>query len=127
MSNSLNKVELIGNLGRNPEFRMTSTGKQVVELAIATSYTDKEKKQFTTWHRVVAWGNMAQMIKDKLAKGDRIRIEGRLENRSFEGKDGQKHFMVQVVANNVMLLNKKTQKETTPEQTSDLSVSDMIF
>lgn len=127
MSNSLNKVELIGNLGRNPEFRMTSTGKQVVELAIATSYTDKEKKQFTTWHRVVAWGNMAQMIKDKLAKGDRIRIEGRLENRSFEGKDGQKHFMVQVVANNVMLLNKKTQKETTPEQTPDLSVSDMIF
>ena len=107
MSEGLNRVILLGNLGADPELRMTNSGSAVLKMRLATSekYLDrnKVKQERTEWHTVVVWGRRAEALSKFLSKGARLLIEGGLRTTSFEGKDGQKRYKTEVVANNVVL------------------------
>ena len=108
---SINKVILIGHLGRDPETRTTSSGATMARLNIATgsAWTDKsgQKQQTTEWHRVVAWDKTAEVCSKYLTKGRQVYIEGRLQTRSWEDEQGQKRYTTEVVANRVEFLGQK--------------------
>ena len=103
-----NKVILIGNLGSDPELRYTPGGQAVCDLRMATneSWTDKngQKQERTEWHRVVFWGKPAEILKQYVAKGQRLYVEGRLQTRSWEDKEGNKRYSTEVVGNDFMFL-----------------------
>ncbi len=105
---SLNKVILIGNLGRDPEIRYTQDGTPVANFSIATSesWTDKSgtKQDRTEWHNVVAWKKLADLSKRYLAKGRQVYIEGRLQTREWNDKDGNKRRTTEVIASQMILL-----------------------
>ena len=105
-----NKVQLIGHVGQEPEIKTFDGGKKVANITIATndSYTnDKgEKVEQTEWHRVTAWGKLAELIEKYVEKGKEIAIEGKLTHRSYDDKDGVKRYVTEVVANDVLLLGK---------------------
>jgi single-strand DNA-binding protein len=107
MSDGLNKVMLIGNLGADPELRATSGGDAVLKLRLATteSYLDKNKvkQERTEWHSVVIWGKRAEALSKFLSKGSRLYIEGGIRTSSYE-KDGEKKFRTEVNASNIILL-----------------------
>src|SRR5262245_13447353 len=107
----VNKVILIGNLGADPELRYTPGGQAVADIRLATneSWTDKngQKQERTEWHRVVMWGRPAEICKQYLTKGSRLYIEGRLQTRSWDDKDGNKKYMNEIVANDFMFLGGK--------------------
>jgi single-strand DNA-binding protein len=114
MSKSLNKVTLIGNLGQDPEIRSTTNGGRVANFSIATSRSwggqgGTEKQEKTDWHRIVAWNNskgtgLADIIEKYVKKGDKIYVEGRIENRSWQDKDGQTKYTTEIIASDVILL-----------------------
>ena len=105
---SLNRVLLIGNLGKDAEVRVTPSGQSVANFSIATTETwtskdDGEKKEKTEWHRIVLWGKAADSLQPYLTKGKSVAIEGRLQTRQWE-KDGQKHYTTEVKADRIVLL-----------------------
>ena len=104
----LNKALIIGNLGRDPEVRYIPSGQAVANFTIATNerYQDKsgEWNEKTEWHRIVTFGKQAETVGQYLSKGDRVFVEGRLQTRSWEGKDGQKRYTTEIVANNMIML-----------------------
>jgi single-strand DNA-binding protein len=103
---SVNKVILVGNLGRDAEVKVTASGQSVASFSIATTETwtkDGEKKEKTEWHRIVLWGRQADTLQPYLTKGKQVYIEGRLETRQWE-KDGQKHYTTEVKADRIVLL-----------------------
>jgi single-strand DNA-binding protein len=105
----VNKVILIGNLGKDPEVRYTQGGQAVANLRIATSrsWTDKQsgqRKEETEWHDVEVWGKQAEQCGEYLAKGRQVYVEGRLQTRSYDDKDGKKVYTTEVVADEVILL-----------------------
>ena len=104
----VNKVILVGNLGADPDVRYSSTGSAVVNFRIATSenWTNKEggKETRTEWHRIVAFGKLAEICAEYLNKGKQVYIEGRLQSRSWEDKEGNKRWTTEIVANNVVML-----------------------
>lgn len=104
----VNKVILIGNLGRDPELRYTQGGTAVCQLNIATTrtYTNKsnERVEETEWHRVVVWSKQAEMCNQYLSKGRQVYIEGRLQTRNYEDKEGIKRYTTEVVADRVQFL-----------------------
>jgi len=104
----VNKVILIGNLGADPELRYTSGGSAVTELRLATSrkWTDKSgnAQEDTQWHRVVVWGKQAENCKEYLSKGRQVYVEGRLQTRQWEDRDGNKRWTTEVVAEQVQFL-----------------------
>ena len=109
MAEGLNRVILIGNLGQDPELRFTQSGQGVMSIRMATteSYFDtnsKERKERTEWHTVVVWGKRGEALNKILSKGSRICVEGRLQTRSWEGKDGGKRYSTEVNATNIVLL-----------------------
>ena len=101
----LNKVMLIGNLGKDPEVRYTQGGKAVANFNIATneSWTDKAgvKQERTEWHRIVVWDKAAELCGEYLSKGRQVYIEGKLQTREWTNKEGQKQYSTEVVANPV--------------------------
>lgn len=101
MNRAMNKVELIGNLGHEPELREFEGGKRVTRLRLATNerftYSDGQTKEDTQWHSVVAWGRLAEEAVQALSKGCRLFVEGRLVHRTWEAKDGQKRYSTEVV------------------------------
>ena len=105
-----NKVQLIGNVGNEPEVKTFGEGKKVANITIATNdyyINDKgEKVEQTEWHRVTAWGKVAEIIEKYVSKGKEIAIEGKLTHRSYDDKDGNKRYITEVVANDVLLLGK---------------------
>lgn len=111
MARGLNKVMIMGNLGRDPEMRYTPSGKPVTSFSVAVSrsYTkpEGERTEVTDWFNVVAWGRLAEICSQYLTKGSMVYVEGRLETRSWEGDNGQKHFRTEVVANDVNILDRK--------------------
>ena len=122
MSEGLNRVMLIGNLGADPDLRVTGAGTAVLNLRVATneSYLDKDQKrqEKTEWHRVTVWGKRAEALGKFLTKGSSLYIEGRLQTTSYE-KDGQKRYSTDIVANNVILLGGKRgsgPKESAPSE-----------
>jgi single-strand DNA-binding protein len=106
-----NSVRLIGHLGDDPKVRKLDSGKTVVNFSIATNeiYRDQkgEKQSETTWHRLVAWGKQAEIIESYVKKGSEIAIEGKLTNRSWDDKNGEKQYMTEVLVNEVLLLDKR--------------------
>lgn len=100
----LNRVELIGNLGRAPEMRFTSGGNPVVNLRLAvnTGFGDKQR---VGWFTIVAWSKLAEVCNQYLGKGSRIFVEGRLQIRQWEGDDGQTRYATEIVANRVLFLD----------------------
>ena len=111
MAGSLNKVMLIGRLGRDPEIRYSQDGRAVGNFSMATSqqWSDRdtgEKKERTEWHRVVVFGKLAEICSQYLSKGRLIYIEGRLQTRSYE-QDGVTKYMTEVVANDMQMLESK--------------------
>ena len=110
MSNMRNKVQLIGNLGMDPEMKTFDNG-QMARFSIATSekYTNGKGEQVenTQWHNVVAWGKTAEIAEKYLQKGQQVAIEGKLETRQYDDKDGQKRYITQVVCNELLMLGKK--------------------
>lgn len=111
MARGLNKVMLIGNLGRDPEMRYTPSGKPVTSFSMAVSRTymkpEGERTEVTDWFNVVAWGRLAEICSQYLTKGSMVYVEGRLETRSWEGDNGQKHYRTEVVANDINILDRK--------------------
>src|SRR2546430_1433 len=105
MAGSVNKVILVGNLGRDPEVRYTPSGQAVANFTVATNegWTDKagQKQERTEWHRIVVWGKSAENCGEYLSKGRQVYVEGRLQTREWTNKEGAKQFTTEVVANPV--------------------------
>ena len=104
----VNKVILIGNLGRDPELRYTPGGQAVATFSLATTerYNDRsgQRQERTEWHNVVAWGKLAELVNQYLKKGRSAYIEGRITTRSWDDKDGNKRYKTEIVANQVQFL-----------------------
>jgi len=111
MSTLRNRVQLIGNLGNNPEMITLESGKKIAKFSIATNESYKnsqgEKVTDTQWHNVVAWNKTAEIIERYLEKGTEVAIEGKLTSRSYETKEGEKKYITEVVCNEVVLLGGK--------------------
>jgi single-strand DNA-binding protein len=108
----INKVILVGNLGRDPEIRYFQDGTAVANFSIATSdsWTDKqsgEKKERTEWHRIVAFRRLAEICGEYLSKGRQVYIEGKLQTREWEDKDGNRRFTTEIVAQTMQMLGSR--------------------
>jgi len=107
---SVNKVILVGNLGRDPEVRFTQGGSPVANFTLATNevWNDKAgaRQERTEWHRVVAWGKTAEIARDHLSKGKQVYIEGSLQTRQWEDRDGNKRSTTEIKANRLVLLGR---------------------
>lgn len=108
MSTLRNKVQLIGNVGREPEIVNLESGKKLVKFSIATNENYKngngEKVTETQWHNVVAWGKTAELVEKYVNKGKEVGIEGKLTSRSWDDKEGNKCFITEVVCNELLLM-----------------------
>jgi single-strand DNA-binding protein len=110
---------IIGHLGRDPEMRYTPSGRPVTTFTVATSRTwstgDGERHSETEWFNVVAWGNLAEICKQYLTKGQQVYVEGRLQTRRWEDNEGVKHTSVEIVANEMMILSERRENSQTSE------------
>lgn len=106
---SVNKVILIGNLGKDPELKYTPAGQPVATFSLATtekfSGKDGQKQEKTEWHTVVAWGKLAEVVNQYLAKGKSAYVEGKIQTRSWEDKDGNRRYKTEIVASSVQFLS----------------------
>jgi single-strand DNA-binding protein len=107
-----NKVQLIGNLGNAPEVRSTETGKKLVRFSVATNEQYKnakgEKVTETQWHNLIAWGKVADIVEKYLVKGTEVAIEGKLINRNYMDKEGNKKYITEIQVTEVLMLGKAT-------------------
>ena len=112
---SINKVILIGNLGKDPEVNYTSAGTAVTKFSVATTeqWTDKsgEKQNHTEWHRVVAWGRLGEICGEYLHKGKQVYIEGKLRTNEWEDREGNRRFTTEIVANVMQMLGGRAKAE----------------
>jgi len=108
-----NKVQLIGNLGKNPDIKTTDSGKKLVKLSVATNemFTNSkgEKVKETQWHNLVAWGKMADVAEKYLSKGSEIAIEGKLITKDYVDKEGNKKYSTEIQVNELLLLGSKSE------------------
>jgi len=108
MAGGVNKAIVVGNLGSDPEVRFTPSGQAVANFRIATneSWTDKsgQKQERTEWHRIVVWGKLGELCGEYLAKGRQAYVEGRLQTREWNDKEGKKNYTTEIVAQNVVFL-----------------------
>lgn len=110
---ALNKVQIIGHLGRDPEIRYAPSGDAVANFSVATTekWKDKntgEQKEKTEWHRVTVWGRLAEVVGQYLKKGSKVYVEGKLQTRQYE-KEGQTHYATEIVMQNMEMLDGKPQ------------------
>ncbi|MBN1414964.1 MAG: single-stranded DNA-binding protein [Bacteroidales bacterium] len=115
MNTLRNKVQLIGNLGANPEIRSLDNGRTVARFSLATtdSYHDASGKKIseTQWHNLVAWGGLAKIAEKYLTKGSEIAVEGKLVHRTYEDKSGNKKYFTEVILNDMLMLRTRNEKE----------------
>jgi len=108
MAGGVNKVILVGHLGADPDMRYTPSGQGVCELRLATSesWNDKngQRQERTEWHRIVVWGKRAEVCSKYLAKGRQVFVEGRIQTRTYDDKDGNKRYITEIIANDVQFL-----------------------
>jgi single-strand DNA-binding protein len=130
MSRGLNKVMIIGHLGRDPEMRYTPSGKPVTTFTVATSRTwnstDGERHTETEWFNVVTWGNLAEICKQYLNKGQQVYIEGRLQTRRWDDSEGMKHTSIEIVANEMMILGDRRDSGTAQPVEASLVDEDQV-
>jgi single-strand DNA-binding protein len=107
----LNKVMIIGHLGRDPEMRYTPSGKAVTSFAVETHRDwvtpDGQRHDETEWFNVVAWGGLAEICKQHLSRGQQVYIEGRLQTRGWEDSEGKRHYRTEIVANEMVVLGER--------------------
>lgn len=119
---SINKVILIGNLGRDPEMRYTQGGTAVASLNIATArvFTNKsnDRVEETEWHRVTVWGKQAESCSQYLTKGRQVYVEGRLQTRNYDDKDGVKKYVTEIVADVVQFLGSRVEGDAGARESS---------
>ena len=112
----VNKAILVGRLGKDPEIKYTPSGTAIANFTMATSenYKDKDgqKQERTEWHRIVAFGKLAEICGEYLAKGKQVYVEGRIQTRSWDDKDGNKKYMTEIVANIMQMLGKADESAT---------------
>ena len=112
MANMRNQVRLIGRLGKDPDVKETTTGKKLARLNLATNESylnDKgERVSETQWHAVICWGRLATLAEKYLAKGNELAIEGKINNRSYQDKDGSRKFITEIVASDFVMLGKRS-------------------
>lgn len=115
MSRTLNKVMLIGNVGRDPELKHTPSGIPVISFRLATSETWKDRdnnvREHTDWHTVVAWRGLADVIHKLVQKGSRVYIEGKIQTRTFDDKTGNRRHVVEILADNMLLLDNRKYRD----------------
>jgi single-strand DNA-binding protein len=130
MPDGLNKVMLIGNLGRDPEMRYTANGTAVSTFSVAVNRTtrgpDGDRRDETQWFRVVTWEKLAELVGQHLTKGRKVYVEGRLNQRSWDDQQGQKHEVTEVVATQVLFLD-RPQGATMPDMGGDVDMDDVPF
>jgi len=133
MAKSINRATLLGNLGKNPELRSTPQGSSVCSFTIATSdsYKDKngEWQETTEWHNVVCWEWLANYAAENLRKGSKVYVEGKIKNRSYEGKDGITRYVTEIQAQNVINLvgkEKSSGSYSSSSAPSDYHPSDYV-
>ncbi|MBN2499989.1 MAG: single-stranded DNA-binding protein [Anaerolineales bacterium] len=125
MSRGLNKVMIIGHLGRDPEMRYTPSGRPVTTFSVATSRSwksaDGEQHSETEWFNVVTWGSLAEICKQYLSKGRQVYIEGRLQTRRWEDDDGNKRTTTEIIAKEMVMLGerRRDQEKETEEDLPD--------
>jgi len=123
MAKGLNKVMVIGHVGRDPEMRYTPSGKPVTSFSVATSRSwtnsEGERRQETEWFNVVAWGNLAEICKQHIRKGQQVYVEGRLQTRSWEDHEGKKRFRTELVASEMILLGERRGAPEAAESTDE--------
>ena len=133
---TVNKVILIGRLGVDPELKYTPSGRAYARFSLATNraWKDQEgnKQEKTDWHKIVAWGKLAEIIGEWLKKGRRVYIEGRIETRSFEDKNGARRWITEVVADTMEMLGDKgadtsEEVESPPQEESPEEEDDLPF
>ena len=127
---SVNKAILLGRLGKDPELRYTPSGKAVASFSLATSERwtgqDGQKNESTTWHNIVAWGKQAELIKEYLRKGREVFIEGRIDNRTYEKKDGSgKGYISEIVVQNFSFVGSRGDSQGGGSDTPPPSDSDV--
>jgi len=111
---SLSKIQIIGNLGRDPELRYTPNGRPVASFTVAVNQSTKNQQtnewvESTDWFRISVWGERGERVAENLRKGSRVFIDGRFKTREFEGNDGQKRLSLEITADTVMGLDKREQ------------------
>jgi single-strand DNA-binding protein len=129
MSRTLNKVQLIGHVGKDPEYTYTSGGTAVATFRLATSESWKDKngalQENTDWHTIVVWNsqyrNLADIVHKLVHKGSKLYVEGKLKYRTFESRDGSKRTVTEIIADNIMLLDAKPAAEQSDVNTHDNS------
>ncbi len=108
---SVNKVILVGNVGRDPELRYTQGGQPVASFSIATNERFKDKdgnwKDRTEWHRIVAWARLAEVCGEYLRKGSQVYVEGRIQTRDWEDKEGNKRQTTEIIINSMQMLGRR--------------------
>ncbi|HRO47794.1 single-stranded DNA-binding protein [Agriterribacter sp.] len=111
MNTLQNKVQLIGNLGNNPDVRNTESGKKMARVSIATNENYRNAKgetvKETQWHNAIAWGKNAELVEKYLTKGSQVAIEGKLVNRNYVDKEGIKKYITEVQINDILFLGSK--------------------
>ena len=126
MSNGLNKVLIIGNLGNDPEIKYTQSGSPVANLSIATSerWKDKnsgEQKEQVEWHRVVLFSRLAEIAEQYLKKGSKVFVEGKLQTRDWEDSEGKKRYTTEIIAREMSMLDSRQAAENSQQPKSDPS------
>jgi single-strand DNA-binding protein len=135
----VNKVILVGNVGKDPDIRHLDSGVSVASFPLATSETyrnkENEKVTNTEWHNIVVWRGLAEVVEKYVKKGDPLYIEGKIRSRSYDDKDGNKKYITEIIADNMQMLGSKqsndndssseekqpeTDIETTPQEEDDL-------
>lgn len=115
MKNLNNQVQLIGRIGNDLELKETKSGNKLLNLSVATNEYYKnetgERQQDTTWHKVIAWNKSAELMHSLLSKGTEIMIQGKLSNRSYENKEGEKQYITEVIVNNFLKLDKQVKQD----------------
>ncbi|WP_289022456.1 single-stranded DNA-binding protein [uncultured Salegentibacter sp.] len=111
MSTIRNKVQLIGNVGKEPEIVNLDSGKKLAKFSVATNENYKngngERITDTQWHNIIAWGKTAELVEKYVGKGKEVGVEGKLTNRSWDDKDGNKRYITEIVCNELLLLGQK--------------------
>lgn len=111
MSTLRNKVQLIGNLGNEPEVITLESGKKLAKFSLATneSYRNSEGEKITNteWHNLIAWGKIADVVEKYLKKGNEVMVEGKLTSRSYETKEGEKRYITEIVCNELLMLGNR--------------------
>lgn len=128
MARGVNKVTLIGNLGNDPELRSTQSGSAVANITLATSesWRDKETqetKERVEWHRVIFFGRLAEVVNEYLRKGSQVYVEGRIQTRKWQDKDGNDRYTTEIVANEMQMLGSRGSNSESPTNQQSASNS----